>query len=141
MNWLEHLLFRPRVFFWGPTTFLLFSKTFQEDHPSLPSATPSNIPSCNVHARIPQEKRLGSFFVIELVNSLGGLKWAPFQCPRAFRIAHIDRPILILFFFFFFDLHGVSGPACAHHDYSPRPTGHPASPEAGKAPRGWQACT
>jgi len=40
------------------------------------------------------------------------------------------------FFFFFFDLRGVSGPAYAHHDYSPRPTGHPASPEAGKAPRG-----
>jgi hypothetical protein len=30
----------------------------------------------------------------------------------------------------------VSGPAYAHHDYSPRPTGHPASPGAGKAPRG-----
>ena len=41
------------------------------------------------------------------------------------------------FFFFFFDLRGVSGgPAYAHHDYSPRPTGHPASPGAGKAPRG-----
>jgi len=39
-------------------------------------------------------------------------------------------------FFFFFDLHGVSGPACAHHDYSPWPTEHPASPGAGKAPRG-----
>jgi hypothetical protein len=39
-------------------------------------------------------------------------------------------------FFFFFDLRGVSGPAYAHHDYSPRPTGHPASPGAGKAPRG-----
>ncbi|KAI9399880.1 hypothetical protein POPTR_002G160650v4 [Populus trichocarpa] len=26
--------------------------------------------------------------------------------------------------------------AYAHHDYSPRPTGHPASPGAGKAPRG-----
>jgi len=38
-------------------------------------------------------------------------------------------------FFFFFDLRGVSGPAYAHHDYSPRPTGHPASPGAGKAPR------
>jgi hypothetical protein len=38
--------------------------------------------------------------------------------------------------FFFFDLRGVSGPAYAHHDYSPRPTGHPASPGAGKAPRG-----
>jgi len=52
----------------------------------------------------------------------------------------------ILFFFyqisatisviFFFDSRGVSGPAYAHHDYSPRPTGHPASPGAGKAPRG-----
>jgi hypothetical protein len=42
---------------------------------------------------------------------------------------------------FFFDLRGVSGPAYAHHDYSPRPTGHPASLGAGKAPRGWQACT
>jgi hypothetical protein len=39
-------------------------------------------------------------------------------------------------FFFFFDLRGVSGPAYAHYDYSPRPTGHPASPGAGKAPRG-----
>ena len=39
-------------------------------------------------------------------------------------------------FFFFFYLRGVSGPAYAHHDYSPRPTGHPASPGAGKAPRG-----
>jgi hypothetical protein len=39
-------------------------------------------------------------------------------------------------FFFFFDLRGVSGPAYAHHDYSPRPTEHPASPGAGKAPRG-----
>ena len=38
--------------------------------------------------------------------------------------------------FFFYYLHGVSGPAYAHHDYSPRPTGHPASPGAGKAPRG-----
>jgi len=38
--------------------------------------------------------------------------------------------------FFFFDLRGVSGPAYAHHDYSPRPTEHPASPGAGKAPRG-----
>jgi hypothetical protein len=37
---------------------------------------------------------------------------------------------------FFFDLRGVSGPAYAHHDYSPRPTGHPASLGAGKAPRG-----
>jgi hypothetical protein len=44
-------------------------------------------------------------------------------------------------FFFFFDLRGVSGPAYAHHDYSSRPTGHPASPGAGKAPPGWQACT
>ena len=34
-----------------------------------------------------------------------------------------------LFFIFFFDSRGVSGPAYAHHDYSPRPTGHPASPE------------
>ena len=42
-----------------------------------------------------------------------------------------------IFFFinvdFFFDLRGVSGPAYAHHDYSPRPTGHPASSGAGKA--------
>jgi hypothetical protein len=38
--------------------------------------------------------------------------------------------------FFFFYLRGVSGPAYAHHDYSPRPTGHPASPGAGKASRG-----
>ena len=37
--------------------------------------------------------------------------------------------------FFFFDLRGMSGPAYAHHDYSPRPTGHPASPGAGKVPR------
>jgi len=39
-------------------------------------------------------------------------------------------------FFFFFYLRGVSELVYAHHDYSPRPTGHPASPEAGKAPRG-----
>jgi len=45
------------------------------------------------------------------------------------------------YIYFFFDLRGVSGPAYAHRDYSPRPTGHPASPGAGKAPRGWQACT
>jgi len=38
--------------------------------------------------------------------------------------------------FFFFYLRGVSELVYAHHDYSPRPTGHPASPEAGKAPRG-----
>jgi len=38
--------------------------------------------------------------------------------------------------FFFFDSRGVSGPVYAHHDYSPQPTGHPASPGAGKAPRG-----
>jgi hypothetical protein len=38
--------------------------------------------------------------------------------------------------FLFIYLRGVSGPAYAHHDYSPRPTGHPASPGAGKAPRG-----
>jgi len=37
---------------------------------------------------------------------------------------------------FFFYLRGVFGPAYAHHDYSPRPTGHPASPGAGKASRG-----
>jgi len=37
-----------------------------------------------------------------------------------------------LIFYFFFDLRGVSGPAYAHHDYSPRPTGHPASPGAGR---------
>jgi hypothetical protein len=49
--------------------------------------------------------------------------------------------VFFFFFFFFFDLRGVSGPAYAYHDYSPRPTGHPASPGAGKAPRGWQACT
>jgi hypothetical protein len=39
-------------------------------------------------------------------------------------------------FFFFFYLRGVYGPAYAHHDYSSRPTGHSASPGAGKAPRG-----
>jgi len=39
-------------------------------------------------------------------------------------------------FFFFFDSCGVFGPAYAHHDYSPRSTGHPASPGAGKASRG-----
>jgi hypothetical protein len=44
-----------------------------------------------------------------------------------------------LFFFFWFTW--VSRSAYAHHDYSPRSTGHPASPGAGKAPRGWQACT
>jgi len=43
---------------------------------------------------------------------------------------------MFLNFFFFFDLRGVSGSAYAHHDYSPRPTGHPASPGAGKAPQG-----
>jgi len=44
--------------------------------------------------------------------------------------------LFFLFYIFFLDLRGVSGPAYAHHDYSPRPTGHPASPGAGKAPRG-----
>jgi hypothetical protein len=39
-------------------------------------------------------------------------------------------------YIFFFDLRGMSGPVYAHHDYSPRPTGHPASPGAGKAPQG-----
>jgi len=53
------------------------------------------------------------------------------------------RPIIeyLSHLFFFFFLRGVFGPAYAHHDYSPRSTGHPASPGAGKAPRGWQACT
>jgi hypothetical protein len=47
-------------------------------------------------------------------------------------------PFLLIFLliFFFFDSRGVSGPAYAHHDYSPRPTGHPASSGAGKALRG-----
>ena len=48
----------------------------------------------------------------------------------------VPEPNDILAFFFFFDSRGVSGPAYAHHDYSPRPTGHPASPGAGKAPQG-----
>jgi len=48
----------------------------------------------------------------------------------------ITLMLFMFFFFFFFDLRGVSGPAYAHHDYSPRPAGHPASPGAGKAPRG-----
>jgi hypothetical protein len=39
-------------------------------------------------------------------------------------------------FYYYYYLRGVSGPAYAHHDYSPRPTGHPASSGAGKAPRG-----
>ena len=43
---------------------------------------------------------------------------------------------ILTWYFFFFDLRGVSGPAYAHHDYSPRPIEHPASLEAGKAPRG-----
>jgi len=38
--------------------------------------------------------------------------------------------------FFFFFLRGVSGSAYAHHDYSPRLTGHPASTVASKAPGG-----
>jgi hypothetical protein len=42
----------------------------------------------------------------------------------------------VILFLFFFDLRGVSGTAYAHHDYSPRPAGHPASPGVGKAPRG-----
>ena len=42
----------------------------------------------------------------------------------------------IAYIYIFFYLRGVSGPAYAHHDYSPRPTGHPASPGAGKAPQG-----
>ena len=42
----------------------------------------------------------------------------------------------LFIFIFFFDSRGVSGPAYAQHDYSPRLTGHPASPGAGKAPRG-----
>jgi hypothetical protein len=41
----------------------------------------------------------------------------------------------ISFFFFFLFTWGVRS-AYAHHDYSPRPTGHPASPGAGKAPQG-----
>jgi len=50
---------------------------------------------------------------------------------------HYSSHMLIFFLaFFFFDLRGVSESAYAHHDYSPRPTGHPASPGAGKAPRG-----
>jgi hypothetical protein len=50
---------------------------------------------------------------------------------------HYSSHMLIFFLaFFFFDLRGVSGPAYAHHDYSSRPTGYPASPGAGKAPRG-----
>jgi len=40
------------------------------------------------------------------------------------------------YYYYFFDLRGVFGPAYAHHDYSSRSTGHPASPVAGKAPRG-----
>jgi hypothetical protein len=44
--------------------------------------------------------------------------------------------MLIQLDIFFFDSRGVSGPAYAHHDYSPWPTGHPASPGAGKAPCG-----
>jgi len=43
---------------------------------------------------------------------------------------------IYIYIYIFFDLRGVSGPAYAHHDYSPRPTGHPASSGAGKAPRG-----
>ena len=58
---------------------------------------------------------------------------------------HVSRSTMIISIslksFFFFFLRGVSGPAYAHHDYSPRPTGHPASPGAGKAQRGWQTCT
>jgi hypothetical protein len=46
------------------------------------------------------------------------------------------RPRMTFNFYFFFNLRGVSGPAYAHHDYFPRPTGHPASPGAGKAPQG-----
>jgi hypothetical protein len=57
------------------------------------------------------------------------LLWGPLVVGELFII-------IIVFFFFFFDLRVVSGPAYAHHDYSPRPTGHPASPGAGKAPRG-----
>jgi len=38
------------------------------------------------------------------------------------------------YFNIFFYSRGVSGPAYAHHDYSPRPTGHVVG--AGKAPRG-----
>ena len=37
------------------------------------------------------------------------------------------RVFLVLFLLFFFNYRGVSGPACGHHDYSPRPTEHPAS--------------
>jgi hypothetical protein len=53
-------------------------------------------------------------------------------------VKHYDH---LKYIYVFFDLLGVSGSAYAHHDYSPRPTGHPASPGAGKAPRGWQTCT
>jgi hypothetical protein len=48
----------------------------------------------------------------------------------------IIKPVILLLLLLFFYLRGVSGPAYAHHDYSPQPTGHPASPGAGKAPRG-----
>jgi hypothetical protein len=43
----------------------------------------------------------------------------------------------IISFFFFFYSRGVSGPAYAHHDYSPRLTGHPASPGARPSSAGY----
>ena len=55
------------------------------------------------------------------------LLWGPLVVGELF---------IIIIVFFFFELCGVSGSAYAHHDYSSRSTGHPASPGAGKAPRG-----
>jgi len=52
-----------------------------------------------------------------------------------FIVIYNNHLIFIIKMFFFFYLRGVSGLAYAHHDYSPRPTGHPTSPGAGKAPR------
>jgi len=66
---------------------------------------------------------LGSAFVL-----MFSLKPYVFSFQWADQLKRLD-------IFFFFYLRGVSGPAYAHHDYSPRPAGHPASSGAGKTPR------
>jgi len=86
-------------------------------------------------------------FMQKITNKLWSISTQEMEGIQTISLQPLPPPIihhallLLLLFFFFFDLHRVSGPAYAHHDYSPWPTGHPASPGAGKTPRGWQACT
>jgi hypothetical protein len=55
---------------------------------------------------------------------------------RIYNYASLIITLLLLLLLLLFDLRGVSGLTYAYNDYSPRSTGHPASPGAGKAPRG-----